>query len=89
MAESNSTQPVNFKDYIETNITINGDEEEKLYDYNLFLINWTETHIELLLNFTNPLIISKGMFPDQLVCRIINSSFLVDNATGLEVESVQ
>lgn len=79
----------NFKDFIDVDITINSDEQKQKYNHELVLMDWTETHIQVQINFTDPLIISSGMFPDQLVCKIINSSMLIDSDTGVKIETVE
>jgi hypothetical protein len=39
----------------------------------------------VLINFTNPLMISTGIFPDQIICSIRNASMLKDKNNGLEM----
>ena len=40
--------------------------------YYLTLQSWTENGMEIQVNFTNPLIISKGAKPDKLIFKVIN-----------------
>lgn len=40
--------------------------------YYLELISWTETNMEIFVNFTDPLIVSKGNNQDRIVCMIKN-----------------
>jgi len=37
------------------------------------------------MNFTNPLVVSSGTFPDQLKCRIMNTSMFANNYTGIKI----
>ena len=40
--------------------------------YYLEIEKWSETEVELRINFTNPLIVSQGVTEDLILCRIKN-----------------
>ena len=69
------------RDIIELMFILNSDETPENIEYFLELTNWTEEAMELLVNFTNPLIISKGIRPDQVFCKIKHTNmFLAKNS---------
>lgn len=43
----------------------------------LELTNWNETNIDIFINFTNPLAISKGSLMDNIILKIINKDLFV------------
>ena len=70
---------------LDIEIKANSFEEEDMFDHRLELMEWTEQQLIIFVNFTHPLIISSGMFPDQMVCKIMNTSMFLDSESGLEV----
>lgn len=65
-------------------------EAEEL-KYYLELTDWQETHLDILCNFTDPMMISKGLVSDQVIISIKNKNMFVSNITGktLEYEKLQ
>lgn len=54
-------------------IITNSLEESENIKYNLEMKSWTSRHIDVFVNFTEPLLISKGFKPDSFNVRIINN----------------
>jgi hypothetical protein len=71
---------------LEVKFLINSDEDEEKYQYKLLLTSWTQNEVKININFTIPLVISSGMQPDAIICKIIDSSFFLKSATGKNLE---
>jgi len=52
------------RDMIDFSFTLNSDEDIENLEYYLELQEWKSRTMKILLNFTNPSMISKGMKPD-------------------------
>lgn len=66
---------------MEIDFILNSDEKKEDIEYFIELKNWTETDMDLILNFTNPLVISRGFRSDQLVCVIKNKELFISQET--------
>ena len=56
-------------------LVLNSDVELESIEYFLELTNWTNTFMDVYINFTDPMIISKGQLVDRVICKIINPAF--------------
>ena len=74
----NQTVKLNLTEILDVEVTVNGDEELEEYNFELILMDWTQKKMVIFINFTDPLVISNGMFPDQLVCMLKNSNMFID-----------
>jgi len=70
---------------------LRSDVESDNLKYFLELTDWTETHLDILVNFTDPMMISKGLQSDQVIITIKNKNMFVSNITGkaLQYEKLQ
>ena len=65
---------------------LNSDIEVKDISYFLELKNWTHTGMEVQVNFTDPLLISKGELVDSVLVRARKRHLFVSQATGWKLE---
>lgn len=54
-----------------------GDEDLSKLVFYLSITDWTEDSIELYINFTNPLIVSRGQNEDIMICTIKNPNLFI------------
>lgn len=52
------------RDILELIFVLNSDQDPNDIEYFLELEDWTEKYLEIRINFTNPLLVSLGFFPD-------------------------
>jgi quinol monooxygenase YgiN len=57
--------------------------------YDLYIKNWTTTGMILHVNFSEPLLVSKGQLFDNAKVRIINPALFRSQQTGLTIPEVQ
>jgi hypothetical protein len=60
------------RDIMDLEFVLKSNEDPESIEFFLEVTNWTSEFIEVYLNFTNPLLISKGQEHDMLVCKILN-----------------
>lgn len=60
------------RDVMQVELVINSVVDAEKVSFGVEIKNWTSHYLELFLNFTDPLKISKGFPQDEIVCRIIN-----------------
>lgn len=73
-AQEEDFSTINFTQIISIDLDVKSEEDKNKFTYEIELVNWTKTYLELQINFTNPTLISSGSFPDVLVCQIKNVS---------------
>lgn len=77
------------RDLIDFSFILNSDVESDKVEFTLMLTEWEESQLKIQINFTDPLIISKGISPDQVLCRVKRRDLFVSKLTGepLDIES--
>lgn len=53
-------------------LVLKSDEEVENIEYFLEIKNWTQEFMDVHINFTDPLLISKGLKLDEIICKILN-----------------
>lgn len=61
------------RDILEILLEINSNVDPNDIQYSLEITDWTEKNMKLHLNFTNPLMVSKGLIPDVIFAKIKNT----------------
>ena len=61
---------------------LKSDYEPTNFKYNLDIIEWQERKIEVKVNFTDPLLISQGLYFDRLEVIVIDNNYIVSAETG-------
>lgn len=74
------------RDLMDFTFVLRSDIETDDLKYYLSLADWTETHLDVLVNFTEPMLISKGLVSDQVIITIKNKNMFVSNITGKSME---
>ena len=69
---------------------LKSDVEPEMVEFYLQLEEWTEYGMLVFINFTNPLIISKGLRPDQVIVKVLEKSlfFSYDGSVQLMSDRV-
>jgi hypothetical protein len=57
---------------ISIEFVLNSDEDQDDMKYFLELTKWTPYEMEIYINFTNPLMVSRGLRQDYIICTIKN-----------------
>ena len=73
------------RDLMDFSFVLRSDVEEEELLFYLELLDWQPTHLDILVNFTDPLLISKGLVRDQIVVTIKNPEYFVSNVTGKQL----
>ena len=60
---------------MEFNLTINSIQDPKLLHFQVQLIDWNNLEMRILLNFTNPSLVSNGLNFDIINIRVLNGSY--------------
>ena len=60
---------------------LKSDYEPTNFKYNLDIIEWQERKIEVKVNFTDPLLISQGLYFDRLEVIVIDNNYIVSAKT--------
>ena len=58
------------RDMLEVSLIINSDEDPEEMQFYLGFESWTETGMNFSYSFSNPLLVSKGIHPDRVLCKI-------------------
>lgn len=53
-------------------LILKSDIEIENIEYFLEVKNWTTVSMDVFINFTDPLLISKGRFLDEVICKVLN-----------------
>lgn len=53
--------------------------EVKFY---LELKSWTEEGMDVFVNFIDPLLISRGVSPDEVICKVVNRDLFISKETN-------
>ena len=75
------------RDILEFKFKLNSEEETGNINYDVLLLNWTSTEITLMLNFSNPLVVSKGNILDEAYIVVKNKDLFSSSITGKSVAS--
>ena len=59
------------RDIMEMNLVLNSDEDPEFMRFYVELESWSEEGMNITYNFTHPLLVSKGIHPDYVLCKII------------------
>lgn len=70
------------RDLIDFSFILNSEEEQRDIQFTLALKDWQEESLQVQVNFTDPLIISKGLSLDQVLCRVRRRDLFVSKMTG-------
>ena len=70
------------RDVLDFKFVAQGDEDLSNLVFYLSITEWTDQSIELYINFTNPLIVSKGQNQDIVICTFKNPDLFVSQATN-------
>lgn len=54
----------------------------KLVKYNIQLLDWTTKELELLVDFADPSMISKGTLNDKIEIKVRNPTYFVSDESG-------
>lgn len=73
------------KDIIDVKILMNDDDEEEGLSFSVTLLNWTETEIDLFLNFSDPERVSSSYNADLLYFQIKNPELFRSKLTRNKV----
>ena len=63
-------------------LVIHSDVNPEDIKYYISIKSWDQHHISVDLNFTTPLLISKGLQPDEAYMQIINPYLFISDKTG-------
>ena len=74
---------VNFTSSIDGDVSRQGQNASKLLSWKF--INFTQFYLDLEVNFTNPLLISKGGNSDAMVSIIKNKALFVSKESGAPI----
>ena len=55
---------------MDISLIINSDEDPEQMGFFVELESWTDEGMNMTYNFTNPLLVSKGIHPDYILCQI-------------------
>jgi len=75
------------RDILEFKFKLNSDEEVGNINYDVLLLNWTSTGMSLMLNFSNPLVVSKGINLDEALIVVKNKDLFSSTISGKMVAS--
>ena len=77
------------RDVIDFQFILNSDVNITRVSYFLEIKKWTHQGMEVQINFTDPLIISKADALDSVLCKVRNRKLFVSEVTGrmLEIEN--
>ena len=70
------------RDLLELTFIMKSDVDPKEIGYNIILNEWTASHIDIKLNFTNPELLSIGAESDTVFVKIKDPSLFVSAETG-------
>ena len=58
------------RDIMEISVILNSEVKPEKMQFFIELKSWTETEIVIAYNFSNPLLVSTGIHPDSVLCKI-------------------
>jgi len=62
-----------MRDVLDVTYVVNGESEpEERSELYLTVENWTANNLTIFVNFTNPILVSRGRMKDRLICRFKN-----------------
>ena len=71
------------RDIVEFKFIMKSDTDEKDLEYYLSLTDWTESSLQVFINFTNPMAVSAGISNDAVVVKILNPNLFVSQQSGM------
>lgn len=61
------------RDVLNVNLIVNSDINPDDINYYILITKWTSTEFEIFVNFTDPLKVSVGSIPDEMILSVKNS----------------
>ena len=58
------------RDIMEISLILNSEEDPELMQFSIELEAWYETGMNISYSFTNPLLVSTGIHPDFILCKV-------------------
>ena len=65
------------RDVVDFQFIVKSDEDPDEIKFFLNIVEWSERSIELFINFTSPLVISKGRNNDAIICNFKNPNLFI------------
>lgn len=75
------------RDILDFTFVLNSDIDMSSISYFLEMKKWDPLGMEVQINFTDPLLISKGGVLDQVICKVRNRHLFVSAITGKKLET--
>ena len=75
------------RDVMDVNLIVYSDVNVNDIQYYLSIIEWTNKKISIHMNFTTPLLISKGLVRDEVYMYIKNPYLFISQATGKPINA--